>query len=226
MIRKALIVLSLALLLFTLWGWLRSYTTGDTILYCTTDYVVSFVHNDGALTFAFVIGPHGTFLHEQRGNVTDITGPSAGLNWIRAKRVIYVAAPLGEIPDYVWMGVGGSYEIRSPIAERDFGPAHSAQWGDKPQRIRDAFRFDLDTAPNWTHVAVGLPTWVFVVGLALTSYLSLWNPLRKYRRRKRGECPRCGYDLTGNESGTCPECGRAIDRAAGRDATTSPGGHA
>ena len=22
-----------------------------------------------------------------------------------------------------------------------------------------------------------------------------------------GDCPSCGYDLTGNVSGTCPECG-------------------
>jgi hypothetical protein len=28
-------------------------------------------------------------------------------------------------------------------------------------------------------------------------------------RRSRGLCPSCGYDLTGNLSGTCPECGSA-----------------
>ena len=27
-------------------------------------------------------------------------------------------------------------------------------------------------------------------------------------RRKRGLCPSCGYDLTGNVSGVCPECGQ------------------
>jgi hypothetical protein len=26
-------------------------------------------------------------------------------------------------------------------------------------------------------------------------------------RKAAGECPACGYDLTGNVSGTCPECG-------------------
>jgi hypothetical protein len=26
-------------------------------------------------------------------------------------------------------------------------------------------------------------------------------------RRLNGFCPTCGYDLTGNVSGTCPECG-------------------
>jgi hypothetical protein len=44
------------------------------------------------------------------------------------------------------------------------------------------------------------------------------GPLRRYRRRKRGACLQCGYDLTGNVSGRCPECGEprlilAVDEA-------------
>ena len=30
------------------------------------------------------------------------------------------------------------------------------------------------------------------------------------RRRRLGLCLKCGYDLTGNESGVCPECGSPI----------------
>ena len=33
------------------------------------------------------------------------------------------------------------------------------------------------------------------------------GPLRRRRRRRSGRCQRCGYDLTGNVSGRCPECG-------------------
>ncbi len=33
------------------------------------------------------------------------------------------------------------------------------------------------------------------------------GPWRRHRRRRRGRCVRCGYDLTGNLSGVCPECG-------------------
>ena len=33
---------------------------------------------------------------------------------------------------------------------------------------------------------------------------------RQHRRLTRGLCVRCGYDLTGNVSGVCPECGRCI----------------
>jgi hypothetical protein len=29
-------------------------------------------------------------------------------------------------------------------------------------------------------------------------------------RRRRGACPRCRYDLTGNTTGVCPECGARI----------------
>ncbi len=32
------------------------------------------------------------------------------------------------------------------------------------------------------------------------------GPLRRWRRRRKGLCIVCGYDLTGNESGVCPEC--------------------
>ena len=34
--------------------------------------------------------------------------------------------------------------------------------------------------------------------------------LRRRYRRKRGLCERCAYDLTGNMSGVCPECGMRI----------------
>lgn len=36
------------------------------------------------------------------------------------------------------------------------------------------------------------------------------GPVRRRRRRRRGLCTECGYDLTGNESGVCAECGSCI----------------
>src|SRR5206468_4099930 len=43
----------------------------------------------------------------------------------------------------------------------------------------------------------------------------LWLALRSrracvMRRRRLGLCPRCGYDLRGNTSGKCSECGEAV----------------
>lgn len=55
--------------------------------------------------------------------------------------------------------------------------------------------------------------WIWVP-LAITAMFAAYptiafirGPLRRWRRRKKGLCLNCGYDLTGNESGVCPECG-------------------
>ena len=53
----------------------------------------------------------------------------------------------------------------------------------------------------WAGVAVFLLVWG-VAGLFL--YRDDWG---RWRRRKQGRCLHCGYDLTANVSGVCPECG-------------------
>jgi hypothetical protein len=42
----------------------------------------------------------------------------------------------------------------------------------------------------------------------------LWDRPRELRRERRakGLCVRCGYDLRGNVSGVCPECGEGCAR--------------
>ncbi|MBN1511055.1 MAG: hypothetical protein JXB13_03495 [Phycisphaerae bacterium] len=41
-----------------------------------------------------------------------------------------------------------------------------------------------------------------------------WQRAQAVRRWKRGHCVNCGYNLTGNVSGVCPECGTPIAREA------------
>lgn len=36
------------------------------------------------------------------------------------------------------------------------------------------------------------------------------GPFRRWRRAQKGRCIRCGYDLTGNVTGVCPECGMQL----------------
>ena len=51
---------------------------------------------------------------------------------------------------------------------------------------------------------------LIVYMLALGTYPALAfvrGPLRRRRRRRAGLCIHCGYDIHGNESGVCPECG-------------------
>ena len=49
-----------------------------------------------------------------------------------------------------------------------------------------------------------------MLGLAVALILTVTMRAldRRARRPPPGHCRRCGYDLTGNVSGRCPECGR------------------
>jgi hypothetical protein len=44
---------------------------------------------------------------------------------------------------------------------------------------------------------------------AIILWLLILGPfvLRRHIRRKRGQCPKCGYDLRGIPGSGCPECG-------------------
>ena len=60
--------------------------------------------------------------------------------------------------------------------------------------------------------AVKLPLWMFFVLFAAYPAITfIRGPLRRWRRRKRGECANCGYNLTGNVTGVCSECGTKIE---------------
>jgi hypothetical protein len=48
--------------------------------------------------------------------------------------------------------------------------------------------------------------WLAVALLAPPSWRVVARQ-RRHRRLRRGLCFRCGYDLTGNVTGVCPECG-------------------
>ncbi len=82
--------------------------------------------------------------------------------------------------------------------------------------------WELDSQPgrffsnSWYFAAWGgtlvvhTPAWpVCVTWGALTA--ALWfRHRRRARRLGENHCARCGYDLTGNVSGRCPECGQTI----------------
>lgn len=58
--------------------------------------------------------------------------------------------------------------------------------------------------------SVVVPLW-FVTACALVLPARWgWRRFRRRDERAPGACVRCGYDLTGNVSGVCPECGRAV----------------
>ncbi len=72
----------------------------------------------------------------------------------------------------------------------------------------------VSKALRWLH---SMPLWATacVAALGLFQGLALWSALlaQTYIWRRRlatGICLRCGYNLTGNVSGICPECGTRV----------------
>ena len=60
------------------------------------------------------------------------------------------------------------------------------------------------TAPPYIHAPIiHLPLWIPLVASCAATLV--W--CHRVRPIPFGHCQRCGYDLTGNVSGTCPECG-------------------
>jgi hypothetical protein len=58
-----------------------------------------------------------------------------------------------------------------------------------------------------------LPRWTTASPLAISILICVWISVRRvrrlivFRRKQQQRCVACGYDLTGNASGVCPECG-------------------
>lgn len=63
---------------------------------------------------------------------------------------------------------------------------------------------------------VMVPLWLPFIVVAVPTTI-LW---RRDRRIPPTHCQNCGYDLTGNVSGRCPECGKPTPIPCGSSATT------
>ncbi len=59
---------------------------------------------------------------------------------------------------------------------------------------------------NPTYLRLVIPLWLVLLVLLVPTVVG-WKRCRSF---SVGHCRACGYDLTGNVSGTCPECGTAV----------------
>ena len=68
-------------------------------------------------------------------------------------------------------------------------------------------RVQYDAAGRQVRRALYLPHGLLVAVAAVAPLVRLRRRLRARRHRGERLCPSCGYNLTGNVSGVCPECG-------------------
>ncbi len=108
-------------------------------------------------------------------------------------------------------GRGRSWAVAIPIGNRravgPFGYAwRSTTWGRA-----------VPVVVSFVRVPVWLPTVLLIVAPTIAV---IRGPMTQRRRRKRNQCIACGYDLTGNISGRCSECGAPIDASRYGDGST------
>jgi hypothetical protein len=108
-----------------------------------------------------------------------------------------------------WSNGGGVGHTARPVdaVDRDYRWKAYADWDALgigyrylPPLVAGASRSHEITVPLWYLLAPGF------LAPALAAARIRWT----HKRRLAGHCPSCGYDLTGNVSGVCPECGGAI----------------
>jgi hypothetical protein len=98
------------------------------------------------------------------------------------------------------------FHYRSPQASR----ATAAQVA--AARLLGGAQYRVTSESEW---ALFLPWWFLTLAFACApAAAALARRFRVRRRVRNGRCPRCAYDLTGNVSGVCPECGTGVGSAA------------
>ena len=97
------------------------------------------------------------------------------------------------------VSMGGLHAINDASVPRPLGWTTGTPWTSVPWWLPCVERNYWGTGWDWS-----LPLWVPLLTFATPAAL-LWR--RDRRRIPPGHCLNCGYNLTGNVSGVCPECG-------------------
>ena len=124
---------------------------------------------------------------------------------------------------HLWYGDGENWQIVM------YDGSIVACWGPPPgwpYRIEHSRGFDCEFVPPWQFISTsGTPllpykktvgNWHSIAAPLWPLALLAWAYCIWIRRRTRvydsGYCSVCGYNLTGNQSGVCPECGESVRR--------------
>jgi len=117
------------------------------------------------------------------------------------------------------VGIGGCGGTTTEFYSFDYSGSLSAVIG-------------IQTRPEIYSVAGGqvaiVPFWLVIAVFCPIAFVQ-WRRTIRELRIPPGHCPTCGYDLTGNISGVCPECGGKVtamanseERIANSEVTTKP----
>ena len=120
----------------------------------------------------------------------------------------------GQQHEPYWSWAIGSGRLKLWIAEPGvFTPTDS--WTSSWYRGLDGspirWDFTMHRGSTGGVVVMAIPFWsVALGGITLGVGVFGYPTLRRTRRRRRGRCLKCGYDLAGTVDEVCPECGMAL----------------
>lgn len=136
----------------------------------------------------------------------------------------------------IWIAAGfrtnlssGGFFMNNP--HRDFALSAGCLHWFEPEplspdiRVHDSYYIVGSATPPTFNPGLILPKTQYVPGLGRITLIPLWLPFLLYaiptallwrRNRRPGpdDCQNCGYNMTGNVSGKCPECGTPLKSAA------------
>jgi len=116
---------------------------------------------------------------------------------------------------YSWANRGDSRPFVPMAMRQGFGRDEHVVWDMEPPpviKLRGERVKVTGRAGTETTLAMPLATFVVLFAALPTVSLVAWG--RRARRVRKGACPACSYNLTGNTSGVCPECGTAVPAKA------------
>jgi hypothetical protein len=129
------------------------------------------------------------------GRMTRWTGPYDKLVDLNSEPTPYATGPtVSAMRDVRHDDFGVTATPKRPLFGRwepGSSPHPTPRWGAAEQRGVEFF----------------FPHFLVAAAFALLPTVRLAAATRRWRRVRRGLCPSCGYNLTGNVSGVCPECG-------------------
>ena len=106
--------------------------------------------------------------------------------------------------DYDWTwGRAGSHIVLTRVLR-------SEQVGRSVLIERPGFAISKGGNLFYFAVSIWIPLATTTLLAAYPTIAFIRGPVRRWRRRRKGLCIKCAYDLTGNVPGVCPECGTEV----------------
>lgn len=144
-----------------------------------------------------------------------VTLPLSGLLW-RASHTNpiqrrYDVTLYNSLNIYLRDGVCGLHLLTMPTKTGTPSEFHATLQRDPTPEGR-SFYLSSKKTRDYRRTWLVFPLWLSTALLASICMLPVVRgPLRRWRRLHKGLCIHCGYDLTGNLSGRCPECGARVE---------------